>query len=49
MTLSGTGFTRSNLVYQGISKKNAKYKNVQTLRQHRIDARRRLQAAYRQA
>ena len=30
-TLSGTGFTRSNFVYQGISKKNAKYKIVHTL------------------
>jgi hypothetical protein len=31
VTLSGTGFTRSNFVYQGISKKNAKYKMVHTL------------------
>ena len=31
VTLSGTGFTRSNLVYQGISRKNAKYRTVQTL------------------
>jgi hypothetical protein len=30
VTLSGTGFTLSNLVYQGISKKKAKYKTVQT-------------------
>jgi cellobiose-specific phosphotransferase system component IIC len=31
VTLSGTGFTLSIFVYQGISKKNEKYKIVQTL------------------
>jgi cellobiose-specific phosphotransferase system component IIC len=31
VTLSGTGFTLSSFVYQGISKKKAKYKTVQTL------------------
>jgi hypothetical protein len=29
VTLSGTGFTLSNFVYQGMSKKNAKYRPVQ--------------------
>jgi Na+/H+ antiporter NhaA len=45
VTLSGTGFTLSIFVYQGISKKNAKYKTVQILASSRIDARRRLQTA----
>jgi cellobiose-specific phosphotransferase system component IIC len=31
VTLSGTGFTLSSFVYQGISKKKAKYKTVATL------------------
>jgi hypothetical protein len=31
VSLSGSGFTLSNFEYQGMSKKNAKYRTVQIL------------------